>query len=153
MHFVLENGHNIISSLSGLYLVSEIPKKSVSVPEELVVYGHSRTPSYASQQSKISGTKHRDTSLFHSQKDKIIITQSAQIIYISSHIVFSFCFFSRLQLKSLQFNRSEPSEECVRRFCLHRHRQHPRIQRSAGRERREGEQVHSTGFCKLSPCT
>ncbi|XP_056276883.1 EEIG family member 2-like isoform X2 [Pseudoliparis swirei] len=31
------------------------PAKSVSVPEELVAYGHSRTPSYASEHSKISG--------------------------------------------------------------------------------------------------
>ncbi|KAM6918472.1 LOW QUALITY PROTEIN: EEIG family member 2 [Xenentodon cancila] len=35
--------------------VPETPKKSVSVPEELVVYGYSRTSSYASQLSKISG--------------------------------------------------------------------------------------------------
>lgn len=35
----------------------ETPGKSVSVPEELLAYGHSRTPSHASQQSKISGTK------------------------------------------------------------------------------------------------
>lgn len=46
---------------TGLFLMSrwlsfvETPKKSVSVPEELVVYGHSRTSSYASQKSKISG--------------------------------------------------------------------------------------------------
>uniref|UniRef100_A0A8C2X9D2 EEIG family member 2a n=1 Tax=Cyclopterus lumpus TaxID=8103 RepID=A0A8C2X9D2_CYCLU len=33
----------------------ETPVKSVSVPEELVAYGHSRTPSYASEHSKISG--------------------------------------------------------------------------------------------------
>lgn len=37
------------------------PGKSVSVPEELVAYGHSRTPSHASQQSKISGTKRTHT--------------------------------------------------------------------------------------------
>ncbi|XP_071383312.1 EEIG family member 2-like isoform X1 [Centroberyx affinis] len=35
--------------------VTETPGKSASVPEELVAYGHSRTSSYASQQSKISG--------------------------------------------------------------------------------------------------
>ncbi|KAM9323539.1 EEIG family member 2-like [Pholidichthys leucotaenia] len=35
--------------------VTGTPGKSVSVPEELVTYGHSRTPSYTSQQSKISG--------------------------------------------------------------------------------------------------
>lgn len=35
--------------------ITETPGKSVSVPEELGAYGHSRTPSYASQQSKISG--------------------------------------------------------------------------------------------------
>lgn len=34
---------------------SETGGKSISVPEGLVAYGHSRTPSYASQQSKISG--------------------------------------------------------------------------------------------------
>ncbi|XP_030258313.1 protein FAM102B-like isoform X2 [Sparus aurata] len=34
--------------------LTETPGKSVSVPEELVAYGHSRTPSHASQQSKIS---------------------------------------------------------------------------------------------------
>ncbi|MFT7796608.1 protein FAM102B-like isoform X1 [Arapaima gigas] len=33
----------------------ETPGKCVSVPEELGVYGHSRTSSYASQQSKVSG--------------------------------------------------------------------------------------------------
>ncbi|XP_018532385.1 protein FAM102B [Lates calcarifer] len=43
--------------------LTEIPKKSVSVPEELVVYGHSRTPSYASQQSKISGYSSNHSSL------------------------------------------------------------------------------------------
>ncbi|XP_034559726.1 protein FAM102B-like [Notolabrus celidotus] len=37
--------------------------KSVSVPEELVVYGHSRTPSHASQQSKISGYSSNHSSL------------------------------------------------------------------------------------------
>uniref|UniRef100_A0A3Q3WDU8 C2 NT-type domain-containing protein n=1 Tax=Mola mola TaxID=94237 RepID=A0A3Q3WDU8_MOLML len=37
--------------------------KSVSVPEELVAYGHSRTPSYASQQSKISGYSSNYSSL------------------------------------------------------------------------------------------
>ncbi|KAF7661771.1 hypothetical protein LDENG_00254350 [Lucifuga dentata] len=35
--------------------VSDSPGKSPSVPEELAAYGHSRTPSYTSQQSKISG--------------------------------------------------------------------------------------------------
>ncbi|XP_034412237.1 protein FAM102B-like isoform X2 [Cyclopterus lumpus] len=35
--------------------LTETPVKSVSVPEELVAYGHSRTPSYASEHSKISG--------------------------------------------------------------------------------------------------
>ncbi|XP_049889637.1 protein FAM102B-like [Epinephelus moara] len=40
---------NISHSLTGT------PVKSVSVPEELVAYGHSRTPSHTSQQSKISG--------------------------------------------------------------------------------------------------
>ncbi|XP_075877337.1 EEIG family member 2-like [Nelusetta ayraudi] len=35
--------------------LTQTPGKSVSVPEELVAYGHSRTPSHASQQSKISG--------------------------------------------------------------------------------------------------
>ncbi|KAK2822312.1 hypothetical protein Q5P01_022377 [Channa striata] len=39
------------------------PGKSVSVPEELVVYGHSRTPSHASQQSKISGYSSNHSSL------------------------------------------------------------------------------------------
>ncbi|XP_070774469.1 EEIG family member 2-like isoform X2 [Enoplosus armatus] len=38
-------------------------RKSVSVPEELVAYGHSRTPSYASQQSKISGYSSNHSSL------------------------------------------------------------------------------------------
>ncbi|XP_029561548.1 protein FAM102B [Salmo trutta] len=35
--------------------ISEPPGKCVSVPDELRVYGHSRTSSYASQQSKVSG--------------------------------------------------------------------------------------------------
>ncbi|XP_060900504.1 EEIG family member 2-like [Labrus mixtus] len=43
--------------------LTETPMKSVSVPEELVVYGHSRTPSYASQQSKISGYSSNHSSL------------------------------------------------------------------------------------------
>lgn len=42
-------------------LSTETPGKSVSVPEELVAYGHSRTPSHASQQSKISGKTHTET--------------------------------------------------------------------------------------------
>ncbi|KAI4809877.1 protein FAM102B-like [Trematomus bernacchii] len=37
--------------------------KSVSVPEELVAYGHSRTPSYASEKSKISGYSSNHSSL------------------------------------------------------------------------------------------
>ncbi|KAF3699272.1 Protein FAM102B [Channa argus] len=37
--------------------------KSVSVPEELVKYGHSRTSSYASQQSKLSGYSSNHSSL------------------------------------------------------------------------------------------
>lgn len=64
------------------------PGKSVSVPEELVVYGHSRTPSYASQQSKISGTKHRDTCLFPSNKSNIATTPITQIKRITSVFVF-----------------------------------------------------------------
>ncbi|XP_068593618.1 EEIG family member 2-like [Cebidichthys violaceus] len=43
--------------------LTETPVKSVSVPEELVVYGHSRTPSHASQQSKISGYSSNHSSL------------------------------------------------------------------------------------------
>uniref|UniRef100_I3JV44 EEIG family member 2a n=1 Tax=Oreochromis niloticus TaxID=8128 RepID=I3JV44_ORENI len=39
------------------------PGKSVSVPEELVTFGHSRTPSYASQLSKISGYSSNNSSL------------------------------------------------------------------------------------------
>uniref|UniRef100_A0A3B4AX43 C2 NT-type domain-containing protein n=1 Tax=Periophthalmus magnuspinnatus TaxID=409849 RepID=A0A3B4AX43_9GOBI len=40
-----------------------IPVKSVSVPEGLLVYGHSRTPSHASQHSKISGCSSNHSSL------------------------------------------------------------------------------------------
>ncbi|KAM6990225.1 EEIG family member 2-like [Tautogolabrus adspersus] len=43
--------------------LTETQMKSASVPEELVVYGHSRTPSYASQQSKISGYSSNHSSL------------------------------------------------------------------------------------------
>nr|XP_046264912.1 protein FAM102B-like [Scatophagus argus] len=43
--------------------LTEAPGKSVSVPEELIAYGHSRTPSYASQQSKISGYSSNHSSL------------------------------------------------------------------------------------------
>ncbi|XP_028283491.1 protein FAM102B-like [Parambassis ranga] len=43
--------------------VTETPLKSVSVPEELLAYGHSRTPSYASQHSKISGYSSNHSSL------------------------------------------------------------------------------------------
>ncbi|XP_042354451.1 protein FAM102B-like [Plectropomus leopardus] len=43
--------------------LTETPGKSVSVPEELVAYGHSRTPSYASQLSKISGYSSNHSSL------------------------------------------------------------------------------------------
>lgn len=53
--------------------------KSPSVPEELVT-GHSRTSSYASQQSKISGTTRRDN-------DNIVITLFTPIINDSFHIV------------------------------------------------------------------
>ncbi|XP_037538215.1 protein FAM102B-like [Nematolebias whitei] len=35
--------------------VTDFPRQSVSVPEELSSYGHSRTPSYTSQLSKLSG--------------------------------------------------------------------------------------------------
>uniref|UniRef100_A0A1A8G241 Family with sequence similarity 102, member B, a n=1 Tax=Nothobranchius korthausae TaxID=1143690 RepID=A0A1A8G241_9TELE len=35
--------------------VTESPRKSTSVPDELLSYGHSRTPSHTSQLSKISG--------------------------------------------------------------------------------------------------
>lgn len=59
----------------------------------------------------------------------------------------------RLQLNSLQFNRSEPSEKRIRRFCLHRYWQHPGTQWAAGRERREGKQVHSPHLCSLPSCT
>uniref|UniRef100_A0A3Q4BAE6 C2 NT-type domain-containing protein n=1 Tax=Mola mola TaxID=94237 RepID=A0A3Q4BAE6_MOLML len=45
------------------HLLTEPSGKSVSVPEELVAYGHSRTPSYASQQSKISGYSSNYSSL------------------------------------------------------------------------------------------
>ncbi|CAN9503473.1 unnamed protein product [Ophioblennius macclurei] len=43
--------------------VADIPRKSMSVPEELVAFGHCRTPSYASQQSKISGYSSNHSSL------------------------------------------------------------------------------------------
>uniref|UniRef100_A0A3Q1EGX2 EEIG family member 2 n=1 Tax=Acanthochromis polyacanthus TaxID=80966 RepID=A0A3Q1EGX2_9TELE len=39
------------------------PGKSVSVPDELIMYGHSRTSSYASQLSKISGYSSNHSSL------------------------------------------------------------------------------------------
>lgn len=68
----------------------ETPGKSVSVPEELVVYGHSRTPSYASQQSKISGTKHRDTYLFPPKQSNIMTTVT-QISSVTSVFVFLSC--------------------------------------------------------------
>uniref|UniRef100_A0A3Q3KG54 C2 NT-type domain-containing protein n=1 Tax=Monopterus albus TaxID=43700 RepID=A0A3Q3KG54_MONAL len=42
---------------------TETPKTSVSVPEELVTYGHSRSSSNASQQSKISGYSSDHSSL------------------------------------------------------------------------------------------
>ncbi|XP_069562298.1 EEIG family member 2-like isoform X1 [Brachyistius frenatus] len=45
------------------YSLSETQGKSVSVPEELVAYGHSRKSSYASQQSKISGYSSNHSSL------------------------------------------------------------------------------------------
>ncbi|XP_054452186.1 EEIG family member 2-like [Anoplopoma fimbria] len=45
------------------HLLTETPVKSVSVPEELVAYGHSRTPSHASQHSKISGYSSNHSSL------------------------------------------------------------------------------------------
>uniref|UniRef100_A0A3Q0S8P8 EEIG family member 2a n=1 Tax=Amphilophus citrinellus TaxID=61819 RepID=A0A3Q0S8P8_AMPCI len=43
--------------------VTDTAGKSVSVPEELVTFGHSRTPSYASQLSKISGYSSNNSSL------------------------------------------------------------------------------------------
>ncbi|XP_068196619.1 EEIG family member 2-like [Antennarius striatus] len=43
--------------------LTETPGKSISVPEELVAYGHSRTPSFASQHSKISGYSSNHSSL------------------------------------------------------------------------------------------
>ncbi|XP_029310188.1 LOW QUALITY PROTEIN: protein FAM102B-like [Cottoperca gobio] len=45
------------------HALTKTPLKSVSVPEELVVYGHSRTPSHASQHSKISGYSSNHSSL------------------------------------------------------------------------------------------
>lgn len=39
------------------------PVKSVSVPEGLLAYGHSRTPSHASQRSKVSGYSSNHSSL------------------------------------------------------------------------------------------
>ncbi|XP_047446132.1 protein FAM102B-like [Mugil cephalus] len=45
------------------HLVTKTPGKSVSVPENLIAYGHSRTPSHASQQSKISGYSSNHSSL------------------------------------------------------------------------------------------
>ncbi|TWW72615.1 EEIG family member 2-like [Takifugu flavidus] len=44
-------------------LLADTAGKSISVPEELVAYGHSRTPSYASQKSKISGYSSHHSSL------------------------------------------------------------------------------------------
>lgn len=60
-HCLLEDrkGGGINSSPSH----SQTPVKSISVPEELVRYGHSRTPSHASQQSKISGYSSNHSSL------------------------------------------------------------------------------------------
>uniref|UniRef100_A0A3Q1IT15 C2 NT-type domain-containing protein n=1 Tax=Anabas testudineus TaxID=64144 RepID=A0A3Q1IT15_ANATE len=52
-----------ILSLCCDFLFLETSTKSVSVPEELVVHGHSRTSSYASQQSKISGYSSDHSSL------------------------------------------------------------------------------------------
>uniref|UniRef100_A0A8C2X1B1 EEIG family member 2a n=1 Tax=Cyclopterus lumpus TaxID=8103 RepID=A0A8C2X1B1_CYCLU len=47
--------NSILKVVITTQLMSGDPLKSVSVPEELVAYGHSRTPSYASEHSKISG--------------------------------------------------------------------------------------------------
>lgn len=43
--------------------VSATPTKSVSVPDELIAFGHSRTSSYASQLSKLSGYSSNHSSL------------------------------------------------------------------------------------------
>lgn len=43
--------------------ITATPGNSVSVPEDLVAYSHSRTPSYASQLSKISGYSSNHSSL------------------------------------------------------------------------------------------
>uniref|UniRef100_H3DCW9 EEIG family member 2a n=1 Tax=Tetraodon nigroviridis TaxID=99883 RepID=H3DCW9_TETNG len=58
-------------------LVTETAGKSISVPEELVAYGHSRTPSYASQQSKISGYSSHHSSLTHLGHRRSISASSA----------------------------------------------------------------------------
>ncbi len=47
--------------------------------------------------------------------------------YTNQNHVRGVCFpllSCRLQLESLQFNRSQSSAELVRRFCLYRHQQH-----------------------------
>uniref|UniRef100_A0A665TCR3 Protein FAM102B-like n=1 Tax=Echeneis naucrates TaxID=173247 RepID=A0A665TCR3_ECHNA len=43
--------------------LTKTPGKSISVPEELIRFGHSRTSSYTSQQSKISGYSSHHSSL------------------------------------------------------------------------------------------
>ncbi|CAG07710.1 unnamed protein product, partial [Tetraodon nigroviridis] len=58
-------------------LLAETAGKSISVPEELVAYGHSRTPSYASQQSKISGYSSHHSSLTHLGHRRSISASSA----------------------------------------------------------------------------
>uniref|UniRef100_A0A3P8STZ9 EEIG family member 2a n=1 Tax=Amphiprion percula TaxID=161767 RepID=A0A3P8STZ9_AMPPE len=52
---------HITHSLTRMYMYTGF--KKLSVPEELIMYGHSRTPSYASQLSKISGYSSSHSSL------------------------------------------------------------------------------------------
>lgn len=67
------------SGLISVVLLSDFPRLSVSVPEELSSYGHSRTPSYTSQLSKLSGANTVILSLSRFKDDATDYYKSIQI--------------------------------------------------------------------------
>lgn len=118
-----------VTPVTSVVLLSETAGKSISVPEELVAYGHSRTPS---QQSKISGRS--AISITQAQIKKTQIQQHARLFFAR--------LCCRLQLPPLQYDWSGPQSQSLGRLRLHGHRQHPGTQRPARGERRKGEQDH-----------
>ncbi|XP_062437201.1 EEIG family member 2 isoform X5 [Rhea pennata] len=118
LHEDRKGGENLKVVHLGMAGVADIPAKSASVPDELGAYGHSRTSSYASQQSKLSGysTCHSRSSSF----SELCHRRNASVDSTSTGIgsILEPCEESDLKVMEKNFDTSVKNESSEK-HCRH----------------------------------